>query len=117
MIWYGMAWRYLCPPEGEDAFLGEHVEGEGVDALLVDHDERLAFLAHFPLEFDHLHHLQGGEGCKTKQKTKTRNNKKQGKLRSRTETRRTTAYILRSMYLVRGQDQNKRKTRATEQRR
>jgi len=42
----------LGPAEAEDALLGEHVEGEGVDALLVDHDERLPLLAHRPLEVD-----------------------------------------------------------------
>ena len=35
---HGMSvvWRCLRLPEGEDAFLGEHVERERVDALLVD---------------------------------------------------------------------------------
>lgn len=37
---------HFCPPESEDALLGEHVEGQGVNALLVDDDERLALLAH-----------------------------------------------------------------------
>ena len=42
----------LGPAEAEDALLGEQVEGERVDALLVDHDERLPLLAHRPLEVD-----------------------------------------------------------------
>lgn len=49
---------YLCPAKREDALLREHVEGQGVDALLVDDHERLSLLTHFSLEFDHLHHLR-----------------------------------------------------------
>src|SRR6056297_628431 len=36
----------LGPAQGQDPLLGEHVEGEGVDAFLVDHHEGLALLAH-----------------------------------------------------------------------
>lgn len=69
---------YLRPAECEDAFLGEHVEGEGVDTLLVDDYERLALLAHFPLELDHLHHLRERKKhdkntCANKNKNKLNN--------------------------------------------
>ena len=42
--------------------LGEHVQGEGVDALLVDDDERLALLAHAALELDDLRGATGFGG-------------------------------------------------------
>mmetsp|Transcript_6999 Transcript_6999/g.17932 ORF Transcript_6999/g.17932 Transcript_6999/m.17932 type:complete len:368 (-) Transcript_6999:190-1293(-) len=47
----------LGPSTRPDALLGEHVQGEGVDALLVYDDERLALLAHAALELDDLLHL------------------------------------------------------------
>mmetsp|Transcript_9834 Transcript_9834/g.15159 ORF Transcript_9834/g.15159 Transcript_9834/m.15159 type:complete len:399 (-) Transcript_9834:412-1608(-) len=51
----------LGPPDGHDALLGEHVQRERVDALLVDHHEALPRLAHRALELDHGLHLVVGE--------------------------------------------------------
>lgn len=42
----------LGAAEAEDALLGKDVEGEGVDALLIDHNERLPLLADRSLEID-----------------------------------------------------------------
>ena len=36
----------LCPPQGQDAFLGQQVQGAGVDALLIYHHESLPIFAH-----------------------------------------------------------------------
>ena len=52
----------LGPSTRPDALLGEHVQGEGVDALLVDDDERLALLAHAALELDDLRGATGFGG-------------------------------------------------------
>ena len=42
----------LGTAEAEDALLGKDVKGEGVDALLIDHNERFAILADRSLEID-----------------------------------------------------------------
>ena len=42
----------LGTAEAEDALLGKDVEGEGVNTLLIDHNERLALLADRSLEID-----------------------------------------------------------------
>merc|ERR1719299_190217 len=48
----------LRAPQGHDARLLEHVQGDGVHPLLVDHDEVLVRVvpAHLPFQVDHLLH-------------------------------------------------------------
>eukprot|EP01137_Pigoraptor_chileana_P002771 Opistho-2@42076 len=52
----------LRTAQGNDTLLCEHIEGDGVDSLLVDdHKSLLGALAHLPLELDNLAHALVGK--------------------------------------------------------